>query len=109
MIYPTDWRDLKADSLPDPGPEISTLNVLRPYSFALVPTSSAAIWAANGVDFLEPLKPLCPAEDHARAFPFSSVIVMIVLLKEETTCAIPLVTFLFILVLSFYFFLLIII
>ena len=49
-MYPTDWRDLKADSLPDPGPETSTLNVLSPYSFALLPTSSAAIWAAKGVD-----------------------------------------------------------
>ena len=46
MIYPIAWRDLRADSLPDPGPETSTFRDLRPYSFALLPTSSAAIWAA---------------------------------------------------------------
>jgi hypothetical protein len=43
IIYPIACNDLKADSLPDPGPETSTFNVLSPYSFALLPTSSAAI------------------------------------------------------------------
>ena len=49
-----------------------------------MPTSSAAICAANGVDFLEPLKPFFPADDQAKAFPFSSLIVIIVLLNYET-------------------------
>ena len=79
-----DCKDLRADSLPEPGPETSTFKFFTPYSFALFPTSSAAICAAYGVDFLEPLKPLCPDEDHAKALPFSSEIVIIVLLKEDT-------------------------
>ena len=53
-----DCKDLRADSLPEPGPETSTLRFFKPYSLALLPTSSAAIWAAYGVDFLDPLKPL---------------------------------------------------
>ena len=44
---------------------------------------SAAICAANGVLFLEPLKPNSPALAHDIAFPTSSVIVTIVLLKVE--------------------------
>ena len=94
---------LDADSLPEPGPETSTLNDFIPYSLALLPTSSAAICAAKGVDFLDPLKPLCPADDHARAFPLSSVIVIIVLLNDETIWAIPLATFLFNFVFDFCF------
>ena len=54
IIYPIAWSDLKADSLPDPGPDTSTLNDFIPYSLALVPTSSAAICAAYGVDFRDP-------------------------------------------------------
>ena len=103
MIYPIVWRDLSADSLPDPGPDTSTFNDFSPYSFAFVPTSSAAIWAAKGVDFLEPLKPFWPADDQASVFPFSSLIVIIVLLNYETTWATPLDTFFFILVLVFFF------
>ena len=98
-----DCNDLRADSLPDPGPETSIFNDLTPYSFAFVPTSSAAICAANGVDFLEPLKPLWPVEDHARVLPFSSAIVIIVLLKVDSIWATPLETFLFYLDLLFFF------
>ena len=93
IIYPIAWRDLRADSLPEPGPETSTFKDLRPNSFALFPTSSAAIWGAYGVDLREPLKPLWPADDQAKALPFSSAIVIIGLLKEDTTCATPDVTF----------------
>ena len=81
IINPIAWSDLKADSLPEPGPDISTLNDFIPYSLALVPTSSAAICAAYGVDFRDPLNPLWPDEDQANVFPLSSVIVIIVLLK----------------------------
>ena len=38
--------------------KLQLLRFFKPYSFALFPTSSAAICAAYGVDFLEPLKPL---------------------------------------------------
>ena len=50
---------------------------------------SAAIWAAYGVDFLEPLKPFCPAEAHDITLPFVSAIEIIVLLKVDCTYAIP--------------------
>ena len=66
-----DCNDLRADSLPDPGPETSIFNDLTPYSFAFVPTSSAAICAANGVDFLEPLKPLWRRKAAAGPTPLS--------------------------------------
>ena len=103
ITYPIDCNDLNADSLPEPGPETSTLKDFKPYSFALLPTSSAATWAAKGVDFLDPLKPLSPADDHARAFPLSSLIVIIVLLNDETIWATPLATFLFVFVFDFAF------
>ena len=96
MIYPIAGSDLKADSLPEPGPDTSTLNDFIPNSLALLPTSSAAIWAAKGVDFLDPLKPLSPAEDQASALPLSSLIVIIVLLNDETIWGLPLETFVFI-------------
>ena len=38
--------NFEADSRPEPGPDTSTLRFFKPYSFALLPTSSAAIWAA---------------------------------------------------------------
>ena len=55
----------------------------------MLPASSAAIWAAYGVDFLEPLNPFKPAEDQEITFPCSSVIEIIVLLNVELTNAIP--------------------
>src|SRR5699024_9070926 len=55
---------------------------------------SAAIWAAKGVDFLEPRKPKPPEEAQDRALPLKSVMVTMVLLKEERICAAPFSTFL---------------
>ena len=43
----------------------------------------------------EPLNPLFPEDDHETVLPVLSVIVMIVLLKDETTCAMPDETFFF--------------
>ena len=40
-----------------------------PHSCAARPACSAATWAANGVDFLEPLKPAAPEVAHAKALP----------------------------------------
>ena len=54
-----------------------------PCSYAFAPASSAAICAAYGVDFLEPLKPFAPADDHETTLPLSSAIEIIVLLKVE--------------------------
>ena len=85
MINPVDCSALKADSLPAPGPLTSISSVLTPFSLAFFPALSAASCAANGVDFLEPLNPSAPAEDHAITFPLSSAIVMIVLLKVALT------------------------
>jgi hypothetical protein len=48
-----------------------------------------AIWAANGVDLREPLKPWAPADDQAIELPCASVMVIIVLLKVELTWATP--------------------
>ena len=84
-----------AVSLPEPGPFTSTSNVFKPYSEAFVAASSAATWAAYGVDFLEPLKPLDPDEDHDNTFPFLSVIEIIVLLNVALTYAFPAVTIFF--------------
>src|SRR5690554_2462974 len=50
---------------------------------------SAAICAAKGVLFLEPLKPSPPALAHESAFPAVSVNVTMVLLKVERICAAP--------------------
>ena len=72
---------LIAASLPDPGPFTYTSTVFRPCSIAPFAASSAALCAANGVDFLEPLKPREPALDQERAFPSRSVRVTMVLLK----------------------------
>ena len=37
----------------------------------------------------EPLKPIVPADDHAMVLPCASVMVMVVLLNDEFTCAMP--------------------
>src|SRR5688500_6077019 len=50
---------------------------------------SAAMPAANGVDFFEPLKPLFPAEPHVIALPCMSEIVMRVLLNVAWMWATP--------------------
>src|SRR5271165_3443718 len=79
----------KADSRPEPGPDTSSSSVRMPCSDALRTASSAAIWAAKGVDLREPLKPIVPADDHEIVLPWASVMVIIVLLKVELTCATP--------------------
>ena len=83
ILNPLACKALKAVSLPDPGPFTSTDRVFIPYSSALEAAESAAIWAAYGVDFLDPLKPFAPAEDHETTFPPSSAIEIIVLLNVE--------------------------
>src|ERR1700761_8980933 len=65
-----------------------------PCSIALRATVSAAICAANGVDFFEPLNPRLPALAQAIVDPVLSVIVTIVLLNDEGMCATPEPTFL---------------
>src|SRR5258708_18529743 len=65
-----------------------------PCSMALRPAPSAAIWAANGVDLREPLKPCWPDDDQAMALPWASVMVTMVLLNDALTCATPAMMFL---------------
>ena len=60
-----------------------------PCSIAAFAAVSAAVCAANGVDFLEPLNPSSPELAHDTAFPCTSVIVTIVLLKVDCICAAP--------------------
>ena len=83
ILNPRDCNDLKAVSLPEPGPLISTDKVFIPNSKAFAAAESAATWAAYGVDFLEPLKPFCPADAQEITFPFVSAIEIIVLLKVD--------------------------
>ena len=90
ILKPLACKALSAVSLPEPGPLISTIKVFIPYSSAFEAAESAATWAAYGVDFLEPLKPFCPAEAHEITFPLVSAIDIIVLLNVDWTYAIPL-------------------
>src|ERR1044072_1903020 len=60
-----------------------------PCSCAFFDTSSAATCAAYGVDLREPLKPIVPADDQAIVLPCASVMVIVVLLNDELTCAMP--------------------
>src|SRR6218665_331898 len=83
-----------ADSRPEPGPRTSTSRVFMPCSWALLAASSAATWAAYGVDLREPLKPITPEDDHEIVLPCTSVMVTMVLLNDAFTCATPLVMFL---------------
>jgi len=52
--------------------------------------SSAASWAAKGVDLREPLNPFTPDDDHDTTLPDTSVMVTIVLLNDAVMCAMPL-------------------
>src|ERR1051325_1441744 len=78
-----------ADSRPLPGPCTRTCTRRSPRFIASRPQFSAATVAANGVLFLEPLKPALPAEPHARALPFRSVMVISRLLNVAEMWAMP--------------------
>ena len=85
ILNPLACKALNAVSLPDPGPFTSTDRVFIPYSNAFEAAESAAICAAYGVDFLDPLKPFCPAEAQDIMLPFVSAIEIIVLLNVDCT------------------------
>ena len=53
------------------------------------PACSPATVAANGVDFLEPLKPALPDEPQEIVLPWVSVMVIVVLLNVALTWAMP--------------------
>src|SRR5215216_6098678 len=94
MVKPADCSARNADSRPDPGPATSTSSVRMPWSMAFLAASSAATCAAYGVDLREPLKPMVPADDQAMALPWTSVMVIIVLLNVALTWATPELMFL---------------
>lgn len=75
--------DLIQASLPEPGPFVFTSTFFIPFSIATFAACSAAICAANGVDFLVPLNPDVPPDFQVITFPSVSVMVTIVLLKFE--------------------------
>src|SRR3954462_3835338 len=95
ILKPSAFSARTADSRPGPGPLIRTSMFFTPHSCAARPACSAATCAANGVDLREPLKPAAPEVAHASALPCRSVIVMMVLLNEACTWAMPSATFFF--------------
>src|SRR5215217_550692 len=84
-----------AVSRPEPGPLTNTSTRFMPCSIARRPAASAAICAAYGVDFRDPLNPTVPADAHAMTAPLGSVIEMTVLLKVLLMCAWPATMFFF--------------
>src|SRR5213593_3139157 len=87
------------DSRPAPGPFTRTSSWRTPCSRAAAAHCWAAIWAAKGVPFRDPLNPHRPAEDQDRRFPCWSVTATTVLLNVAWTCATASGTFFF----SFFF------
>src|SRR5262245_55747853 len=78
-----------ADSRPEPEPWTRTCTRRTPSDIASRAACSAATVAANGVDFLDPLKPALPDEPHDTAFPWVSVMVIVVLLNVALMWATP--------------------
>ena len=78
-----------ADSRPAPGPEMRTSTYFTPRSRALVEASLPASWAAKGVPLRAPLNPAVPELALQTALPSWSVMVMMVLLKDDWMWAIP--------------------
>src|SRR4051812_13948025 len=90
ILKPVEASARSADSRPDPGPFTYTLIERMPCSMALWAASSAASWAAKGVDLRDPLNPFTPADDHATTFPDTSVMLTMVLLNDAVMWAMPL-------------------
>src|SRR6202045_1711900 len=89
ILSPSAFKARTADSRPGPGPLTRPWSFLPPLPCAAFPADSAATCAANGVDLREPLKPAPPDVAQDSAFPWRSVMVMIVLLNDAWICAIP--------------------
>lgn len=101
---PAACKLLIALSRPEPGPFTYTSSSLTPNSLAFFAAASAALPAANGVDFFEPLKPTLPVEHQQIVSPFVSVIVIRVLLNVAKIWAMPFGIFFVIFFLAFTFF-----
>ena len=85
ILKPLACKALKAVSLPEPGPFISTDKTFIPISKAFTAAASAATCAAYGVDLRDPLKPFCPDDAQDITFPLVSAIDTIVLLNVDWT------------------------
>ena len=94
IASPLALREVTAGSRPEPGPRTCTSISRIPIRFALIATFSAARLAANGVALRAPLNPTVPAESQHNVSPFTSVIVIIVLLNVALMWAMPLMTLL---------------
>ena len=86
---PVACSERMAVSRPEPGPFTYTSTYRMPCSMARRAAASAAIWAANGVDFRDPLNPTWPEDAHEMTLPTGSVIETIVLLKVLLIWACP--------------------
>src|SRR5438552_7164733 len=93
IFSPTALIARTADSRPGPGPLMRTSMFFTPHSSAARPARSAATWAANGVDLRDPLNPALPEVAQERVLPCRPVMVMMVLLNDAGTCAMPSATF----------------
>src|SRR5215471_7029867 len=93
IFIPSAFSARTALSRPGPGPLMRTSRFFTPHSCAARPARSAATCAANGVDLREPLKPALPEVAHDKVLPWRSVMVMMVLLKDACTWAMPSDTF----------------
>src|SRR6478752_7917883 len=82
-------RERIEPSLPAPGPFTYTSTLRTPASEAVFAASAAAICAAYGVFFLEPLNPILPALLQEITWPFLFVKLMMMLLKLAVMCASP--------------------
>ena len=80
MSRPLAAKDLMADSLPEPTPLTRTSTLSIPNLFTVKVIASAALEAAKGVDYFDPLNQSRPALVQAKIFPLSSVKVKSVLL-----------------------------
>ena len=89
IFSPAARKDRMAASRPPPGPFTLTSMELNPSAMASSAAFLAASVAANGVLFLEPLKPKVPELHHEMVFPNLSVKVMMVLLKVALTKPMP--------------------
>jgi hypothetical protein len=73
MASPVACMDLIAVSRPGPGPLMFISTCFRPCSIAFLRAVVVAVCAAKGVDFLDPLNPQEPDEDHEITFPVKLV------------------------------------
>jgi len=69
MFKPAVFKAFIEEILPIPGPFTDTATSLNPALKAAIPASSAALVAAYGVDFFEPLKPDFPALPENKVLP----------------------------------------